>query len=323
MRELLFCGWFLLASLLGVSPAPCPSQASCDAREAALAGLGCRAGLVARRQAETCAERCGKTVTGRVAALERLRRELSRLQTELFALLDKPPYSDNVKTTVRNIDLLFNALNAEFSQTLAGVERDTLLLSAFGVGTGLQEGRAGTRLAGLRSAGEELASGAKRVAELISAMEKEPVRLGDLNGDGVITAQDLLLLVKPLGRKAAVAANADLDGNGRIDSSDFRFLQQAVYGHRTRFPADAALQPGDLNGDGLLDWMDLFDLAGVVRKNRRNPPPITSPWDGQYDINADGRVDEADFQMLVRSIAAQLPAGESAQPETASGPVAR
>lgn len=339
MRELLLCGWFLLTCLLGEPALPCrtkladpgrsgaagplPAESGCGAREAVLACLANRIGLVSRRQADACAGRCGKTVSDRVASLLRLRKDLARLQAELLALLNQPPYSDNVKTTVRNIGALVNTLNAEFAQTLAGIERDTLLLATFDIRTGHPSDRLERRLANLRTAGAELASESRRIEELMKAMENEPARLGDLNGDGIITAQDLLLLVKPLGRKAAVAANADLDGNGRIDSSDFRFLQQAVYGNRTRFPADAASIPGDLNGDDRLDWMDLLDLAGIIRRNDSRPVVVKSPWDKQYDINADGRIDEADFQELVRSMAAQLPVSGPARPEIASGSVGR
>ena len=56
--------------------------------------------------------------------------------------------------------------------------------------------------------------------------------------------------------------------------------------------------PGDLNGDGLVNVVDIDELCSAVRANSGNP---------KFDLNRDGMTDDSDYQFLIRDILGVVP----------------
>jgi hypothetical protein len=60
---------------------------------------------------------------------------------------------------------------------------------------------------------------------------------------------------------------------------------------------DQAARAGDLNGDGLIDAVDVGKLSAIV-SGRESAPPAGSTQFGVADINTDGRIDSIDLRTL-------------------------
>jgi len=85
---------------------------------------------------------------------------------------------------------------------------------------------------------------------------------------------------------------ADIDRDGAIDLDD-RSLVEAALGTDLSALTRPCPAPGDVNGDGMVDVMDL--LAMLAQWGECPPPPADCP----ADVNGDGVVDSADLLILI------------------------
>ncbi len=124
--------------------------------------------------------------------------------------------------------------------------------------------------------------------------------VADVNHDGVVTAQDVTgagsfeTFLYAQGSRFNPAA--DVNGDGRITNLDLFDLGQALLDANADSSAisayqDALVRRGDLDGSGATDQLDLQTLYA----NFGN-----SDW--LFDLNADGVVDDADVETLVRDM---------------------
>jgi hypothetical protein len=106
----------------------------------------------------------------------------------------------------------------------------------------------------------------------------------DFNGDGVVNASDLLIL---LGWWGTAGPDGDVDGDGDVETSDLLALL-AAWGECPRPPC-----PWDFNGDGAVDDLDADIL--VEHWGDCPDPPEECPW----DLTGDGVVDMDDMDELL------------------------
>lgn len=69
-----------------------------------------------------------------------------------------------------------------------------------------------------------LPKGAVGTVEIDGFAKVSPVRIGDINGDGVVDVSDLLLLLSAWGGCPSASCPADLNGDGVVDVSDLLLL---------------------------------------------------------------------------------------------------
>ncbi|MCP3938016.1 MAG: hypothetical protein GY708_21925 [Actinomycetia bacterium] len=102
--------------------------------------------------------------------------------------------------------------------------------------------------------------------------------IGDTNGDGLVNLIDLAYLAAQMGTSDPVA---DFNGDGTVDQIDVDMLG-ANYGRNLgrRFL-------GDVNGDNIVDLIDLVTLSRALRPNH----PLG-------DLNGDFVVDQVDVDLL-------------------------
>ncbi len=134
---------------------------------------------------------------------------------------------------------------------------------------------------------------------------------GDLTGDGVVDEKDLRSF--DIGRFIAYIPAYDLDGNGFVNDTDRRMLQEAVDGRRKVFPADPKYPVGDLNGDGNVDSKDETAMKDFVSSGRKPTPQILRI----ADVNKDGTVDKSDQEAISKKTPSQAPV-ESGSPSGAT-----
>lgn len=113
--------------------------------------------------------------------------------------------------------------------------------------------------------------------------------------------------------KANIAANGDLDGDGRITAIDAAFLlkymventnckvEHFTLDHFLLIMGDEA-KLGDMNGDGYVDSVDASNiLAYYARMSTDNPIDTAEMLVARYkgDINGDGSVDAIDASLVL------------------------
>ena len=108
----------------------------------------------------------------------------------------------------------------------------------------------------------------------------------DLNADGKVTIDDLLLVANIIGSQRGEPlynSQYDLDNDGRIDSDDISIVKNQLGG------SCSTNSVYDVNSDGLVNVDDIIAIAdrvGVVVGN--------SQFDPRYDVTNDGRIDSDD-----------------------------
>ena len=112
---------------------------------------------------------------------------------------------------------------------------------------------------------------------------------GDTNGDRSTNDLDLYRVwqnqLKPPAQRDR---NADLNGDGQVTLADLAPVMDSYGKH---LPAVDERLPGDANGDGRIDDLDLLKVWQELSK------PETSR-DLRYDFNADGKLDNADLAIV-------------------------
>jgi len=107
------------------------------------------------------------------------------------------------------------------------------------------------------------------------------VLAGDANGDRMVNELDLFEVWQSLG---SGAANADLTGDGHVDSTDLAVVKD----HFRNKIAPPQPLGGDFNFDGLINERDLY----LLWRNLQKP---SDQRDLTYDVNHDGRVTSDDL----------------------------
>ncbi|MCB9838981.1 MAG: hypothetical protein H6813_06540 [Phycisphaeraceae bacterium] len=106
---------------------------------------------------------------------------------------------------------------------------------------------------------------------------------GDVNDDGVVDPQDLLLIQQHFGESGSAY---DLSGDGLVDAEDVSILMSLLENGSADIPAPPGLA-GDLNGDGVVDSADLVEF---YENNWR--------YRVRFDLNRDGLVSHEDLAIL-------------------------
>ena len=128
--------------------------------------------------------------------------------------------------------------------------------------------------------------------------------LGDFNGDGEVTPDDIDLLCDNLGDAAY-----DLDGDGDADEDDMVFLIQELV-ELTDGSGRTGTEVGDFNLDGLINATDLatmnanFGSAGMLYQNG--------------NANCDDLINATDLAILAANFGYVAPAGAVPEPITLS-----
>src|SRR5207245_4383757 len=86
--------------------------------------------------------------------------------------------------------------------------------------------------------------------------------------------------------------SGDLNGDGVINAVDLELLRELI------FPCIV----GDVNGDGLVNILDVFYLANYL--NAGGPPPLGIC---AGDLNGDGVVDATDLKLLQKRVSKATP----------------
>ena len=139
---------------------------------------------------------------------------------------------------------------------------------------------------------------------------------GDVNNNGLIDGDDLAYLKKYLDKKIELDAqslkNADANGDGTIDQTDYDLINKALVnyiGSDTTNPNIASLTPlkesavvyGDVNEDGKLTYLDVLRLMKYLSTTYNSQ--LTGIGYKNTDINNDGKVDYVDAVLLANYIA--------------------
>ena len=123
--------------------------------------------------------------------------------------------------------------------------------------------------------------------------------IGDLNRDGKIDANDLMLE-----RKVIECMNADINGDGKINQTDFNLLNDYLNGTGTLTPEQ--LERADINFDGVIDNRDLAIIQEYIDGTREdiihNNTQNVSELKYRADINQDGKWNSTDYYMLQNEI---------------------
>lgn len=138
-------------------------------------------------------------------------------------------------------------------------------------------------------------------AAAASTIEERPPApsIGDLDGDGVFTADDLAILRSILAGAPTNLPKSvlDIDQNGRIDHWDLEMLRNWVE-RSTPDPIDdypePSVVPGDVDGDGVVTEADLIQMMEIVQG-------LAKPRNGfaSADVDGDGRITLNDLIVLV------------------------
>ena len=139
---------------------------------------------------------------------------------------------------------------------------------------------------------------------------------GDVNNNGLIDGDDLAYLKKYLDNKIELDAqslkNADANGDGTIDQTDYDLINKALVnyiGSDTTNPNIASLTPlkesavvyGDVNEDGKLTYSDVLRLMKYLSATYNTQ--LTEQGYKNADINNDSKVDYVDAVLLANYIA--------------------
>ncbi|NLE37885.1 MAG: hypothetical protein GX621_07660 [Pirellulaceae bacterium] len=139
---------------------------------------------------------------------------------------------------------------------------------------------------------------------------------GDVNGTGMVTADDFYVVRNLLGTAIGDAAYSpayDMNGDGLIISNDVVLLRNrlgtALPEGEPVVPGESMMPrlPGDANGDGVVDGEDAKILASNWGRSGMN-------W-ANGDFNKDGTVNAIDAAILAANFGATFPADQSAPAE--------
>merc|ERR1712098_1026634 len=154
----------------------------------------------------------------------------------------------------------------------------------------------------LKVAGKQQDTLADKMAGASEAELREAFKLFDIDGDGVITIEELSSLVSKVGGDMSNAATAlikaaDKDGNMGIDFSEFAKLWEALHGE-----AEAEIRAGFAKLD--------VDNSGFITKDEM-VATISSGFTGdkleeakkaldQMDVDKDGKVSYPEFLLVMK-----------------------
>ncbi len=117
--------------------------------------------------------------------------------------------------------------------------------------------------------------------------------MGNLNGDGKIDIDDLMLMIGEFGKTDSIA---DLNCDGKVDGADLSILQNNwgdVDPNRIK-KQYSGHDFGDINGDGQVNVDDLLQVINHWGKTDRQAEDKINA-----DINGDGVVDEKDMHIVM------------------------
>ena len=135
--------------------------------------------------------------------------------------------------------------------------------------------------------------------------------VGDLDQNGQLTIADAVMMARYIAEdstltvSAAGAADADLDGDGSVTSSDLAILLEHIsllneyitlFADANRQTSTAVALPGDVDTDGTVDIADGIMLAQLLAEE---PTGITAQGRANADLDGDGSVTAADYVQLL------------------------
>ncbi len=132
-------------------------------------------------------------------------------------------------------------------------------------------------------------------------MGPEPIQqalpfTGDVDGDGVVGADDLKLVTENIGRAGALLVDGDVSGDGVVDLVDLKVVMRA-YGLE-----GAARLRGDFDGNSIINVRDLRVLLKSVQDGL--------PYRGVFDLDGDGDVDVDDAAAMMEASGGLIPTDE-------------
>ena len=133
-----------------------------------------------------------------------------------------------------------------------------------------------------------------------------PIKLGDLNIDGIIDMKDVTMFDQYIEGKVELeeysSINADINIDGKVDKYDLEIIRQYITNHDYDSGKDIVIKAviyGDVNDDGKIDGMDVIRLnkylndgALLFIENVLNA-----------DLNVDGVVNNYDLRILKEYLA--------------------
>ena len=141
----------------------------------------------------------------------------------------------------------------------------------------------------------------------------------DFSGQNLATASFRRSTLTEANFAGANLINANLFGVGGLDTAVFD--SETIYSRWTVFPDDfdpvkagitlIESTPGDFNGDGTLDAIDVDLLSLITRLSRERDGPLEEYWvisklnwlgRGLFDLDASGRLDNGDRHTWVRDL---------------------
>src|SRR3989344_8031192 len=114
----------------------------------------------------------------------------------------------------------------------------------------------------------------------------------DLNDDGKVTIDDLLLVANIMGNQSGEPlynSQYDLDNDGKIDSDDITIIKNQLGG------SCSTNSVYDVNSDGIVNVDDIVAIADRVGVVVGNPQ-----FDPRYDVTNDGRINSDDVNVAAR-----------------------
>lgn len=128
------------------------------------------------------------------------------------------------------------------------------------------------------------------ISTAMASTDSPCCNLGDANGDGILSAGDLLAIDRHLLGLTCMTADeqcqSDVDGDGVVTANDLNLIREYQLGIRKSFP-----RCGDLDGDGTLEWDTQNGPADDMQVYMNcmllgsGCPNVDADNDGDYDLD--------------------------------------
>jgi len=136
---------------------------------------------------------------------------------------------------------------------------------------------------------------------------KEAFQLFDKNGDGFISAKELGVLMRTLGRNPTedeimnIMNEIDVDHNGKLDFSEFTIMMRdKLSGEDMEQEIKQAFRVFDRNGDGFISKNEFKRC--MMHFGEKFTDDEVEEMIAEADINNDGRIDYTEFQFSISQL---------------------